>query len=68
MDEFEELMQSLSNDRLILLMTAILRESVRLGGDVEHRTIALLLGREMIRRKIDPFPFLSAVLLLDAPE
>jgi hypothetical protein len=68
MDELDAMLQPLSVDELILMMTATLRESVRLGGDAEHRDLALILGRELIHRKIDPLPFMAAVLLLDVPE
>lgn len=65
MEELDALLQPLSTDRLILLMSAILREGVRLGGDADHKGMALLVARELTRRQVDPLPFLAAALMLD---
>jgi hypothetical protein len=56
MDQFEVLMQQLSNDRLILLMTATLCESIRLGDEEGYKTCSLMLARELARRQVDPLP------------
>jgi hypothetical protein len=68
MDELDALLQPLPTDRLILLMTAILREGIRLGGDADHKGMAFLVARELARRQVDPVPFLAAALMLDVPE
>jgi len=68
MDDIDAMLQPMPTDRLILLMTALVRESMRLGDDDEHKTCALMLARELIRRKVDPLPFLAAAKMLDVPE
>ena len=67
MEELDALLQPLPTDRLILLMTAFLRESMRQGGDDDHKTCALMLARELARRQVDPLPFLVAAKMLDEP-
>jgi hypothetical protein len=67
MEEVDALLQPLSTDRLILLMTAFLRESIRQDGAEDHKTCALMLARELARRQVDPLPFLAAVIRLDVP-
>lgn len=44
-----------------------LRESIRLGNDDGYKTCALMLARELARRKVDPLPFLAAAKMLDVP-
>jgi hypothetical protein len=68
MDELNALLQPLSVDQLILMMIATLRESMRLGDEEGYKTCALMLARELARRKVDPMPFLVAAKLLDVPE
>jgi hypothetical protein len=67
MEELDALLQPLPTDRLILLMTAFLRESIRQGGAEDHKTCALMLARELAQRKVDPLPFLVAARMLDVP-
>ena len=68
MDELDALLQPLSVDQLILMMTATLRESIRLGDEEGYKTCSLMLARELARRQVDPLPFLVAAKLLDVPE
>jgi hypothetical protein len=67
MEELDALLQPLSTDRLILLMTAFLRESIRQGGAEDQKTCALMLARELAGRQVDPMPFLIAAKMLDVP-
>jgi hypothetical protein len=67
MEELDALLQPLPTDRLILLMTAFLRESIRLGDEEGYKTCALMLARELARRQVDPMPFLVAAKMLDEP-
>jgi hypothetical protein len=68
MDDIDAMLQPLSVDQLILMMTSTLRESMRLGDEEGYKTCALFLARELARRKVDPLPFLAAAKMLDVPE
>jgi hypothetical protein len=68
MEELDALLQPLSVDQLILLLTATERERMRLGGDTDHKRKVFLVARELVRRKVNPLPFLAAALTLDVPE
>jgi hypothetical protein len=66
-DDIEAMLQPLSVDQLILMMTSTLRESIRLGDEEGYKTCALMLARELIRRKVDQLPFLVAASMFDVP-
>jgi hypothetical protein len=60
MEELDALQQPLPTDQFILLMTSIMRESMRGIGDETYNTISLLLDSEHTRRQLEPLPFLLA--------
>jgi len=50
-------------------LVSTMHESIRLGdGDEDHKTMSLLMARELTCRQVDPLPFLVAAKLLDVPE
>lgn len=67
MDDLDALLEPLTTDRLILLLTGVLRQSVR-NADVDDPRVALYLARELIRRGHDPLPLLVSAMTLQVPE